>query len=669
MKKFIKSRCFPVFTAAMLSLAALPTLAFADVCEKINYSDQTKIYAQVTRHVNGNSSITAKDAACILKNVASTDDQEKIGTYLGTHLKNSDKLDDMLNSVQDRRTRNNIERAVLGNSSQSNAEVINNVCGRINFKHKKDSPYVQVKNIVSDNSVIRADDATCILKRVNDSQQQKIGVYLASRLYDPQNVHLMINVVKKQKTKDEIKEAAQAINQHGHNGHHNNGNNHVVSNAANSTLSVVNNLCDRVNYNTRGNQNGPAVQVKSIVSGDLFVYSNDAACVLKRVQNNDQQRQIALHLVTRLADPNNFNTMLEQINDGNTKAEVMQAGYNFWHLNNNSININTNNQNANLSVNVENLCGRLNYNVRGNHSSLIDQVKSIVDDNDRVTASDVACVLKRVNNDQQRQIALYLAVRLSDPQNHETLVKEINRDDVKREVRQEINKTYGFNDNNKDHWNGQNHPQGWNGQQPQQGWNQPTMPNNVRIVENVASKIDFTFTDKVQDQIVLYVGDNWIYARDAAEIIKKTTFSSKQLKAAQYLISRVYDFENVHLLLQQFSSSSDLKEIANVGYNLVINNPRDSRFSPRVQSNVSSKIDYTFDSTIMPQVKFYVGNGTVYASDAASILKKVSSSSTEKEVGAYLAVRLQDRDNINLLINAVTFQSAKDAIIQAAMGK
>lgn len=85
-----------------------------------------------------------------------------------------------------------------------------------------------------------------------------------------------------------------------------------------------------------------------------------------------------------------------------------------------------------------------------------------------------------------------------------------------------------------------------------------------------------------------------------------------------------------------------------------------------VAQNVNQKIDYTFASKILDQVKLYVGNSTyIYAADAAEIIKKANFASYQEEIGTYLCPKLADRDNIHLLINAVDFQSTKDALIKA----
>ena len=54
---------------ATLCFASLPALAFADVCDQINFAKPDKVYDQVTSKISKNDTVTAKDAACILKKV------------------------------------------------------------------------------------------------------------------------------------------------------------------------------------------------------------------------------------------------------------------------------------------------------------------------------------------------------------------------------------------------------------------------------------------------------------------------------------------------------------------------------------------------------------------------------------------------------------------------
>lgn len=87
----------------------------------------------------------------------------------------------------------------------------------------------------------------------------------------------------------------------------------------------------------------------------------------------------------------------------------------------------------------------------------------------------------------------------------------------------------------------------------------------------------------------------------------------------------------------------------------------------KIVENVNTKIDYTFSSKVMDQVRLYVGDAYLYASDAAEILKKSTFTSVQQEIGTYLCPRIADRENLNVFINAPTFSSVRESLVQACM--
>ena len=250
----------------------------------------------------------------------------------------------------------------------------------------------------------------------------------------------------------------------------------------------------------------------------------------------------------------------------------------------------------------------------------------------------------------------------------------------------------------------------------------------------ICSKIDFTFSAKVYDQVVLYAGNSSVTSRDAACVIKQVSFAGEQEKIGKYLIPRLSDPQNINLLIDAATFQSTKDELTKAGIENQNNRPAHhagpvhrpapaapahpvyhhaqtvtnhspdgnhqtsyhvettvthhahnyrpsapsnphvahhahaAHHAPRlnVAQNVNQKIDYTFASKILDQVKLYVGNSTyIYAADAAEIIKKANFASYQEDIGTYLCPKLADRDNIHLLINAVDFQSTKDALINA----
>ena len=243
---------------------------------------------------------------------------------------------------------------------------------------------------------------------------------------------------------------------------------------------------------------------------------------------------------------------------------------------------------------------------------------------------------------------------------------------------------------------------------------------------DICEKIDYTFSSKIYDQVVLYAQNSVVYASDAACVLSKIAFPSVQEKIGVYLTSRIVDPENINLMLDAVTFSSTKESITKAGIQNSASRPayqpprpqpqhrpnphysnvhhesnnyyqyEDHRYDNRhhgrpsygrpsygrpdyghrehpqapkvnIARNVSSKIDYTFSSKIMGQVRLYVGDGYIYASDAADILRNIEFSSTQKEVGSYLCPKIIDRENIDQLINVPVFSTTREAIMKACM--
>ncbi len=237
----------------------------------------------------------------------------------------------------------------------------------------------------------------------------------------------------------------------------------------------------------------------------------------------------------------------------------------------------------------------------------------------------------------------------------------------------------------------------------------------------ICEKIDYTFSSKVYDQVVLYAQNSVVYASDAACVLSKIAFPSEQEKIGVYLTSRIIDPDNINLMLDAVTFSSTKESITKAGIQNSASRPayqpprpqpqhrpnshspnvhhesnnyyqhEDHRYDNRHQGrpsygrpgqghrvqppapqvniaqNVSSKIDYTFSSKIMDQVRLYVGNSYIYASDAGDILRNISFPSTQEEIGSYLCPKIIDRENIDQLINVPSFPSTREAIMKACM--
>ncbi len=205
---------------------------------------------------------------------------------------------------------------------------------------------------------------------------------------------------------------------------------------------------------------------------------------------------------------------------------------------------------------------------------------------------------------------------------------------------------------------------------------------------DICSIINYTFDSDIEDQVRAYVGSNYIDSSDAACILSNIRFDSTKQKVGVFLASHLIDPENVNLLANEATFSDTkmaiIKASANArppvpqyreehrgGHHRPNHGGGHYRHEPRpnlhIVNNVHDKIDFTFTSRIMPQLKAYVsGDALVYASDAANILRSAKFASAQEEIGTYLATRLADPDNLYLLVEAVTFQSTKTAILNAA---
>ena len=237
----------------------------------------------------------------------------------------------------------------------------------------------------------------------------------------------------------------------------------------------------------------------------------------------------------------------------------------------------------------------------------------------------------------------------------------------------------------------------------------------------ICDKIDYTFSSKIMSQVKLYAGNSAVTASDAACVLRKLNFPSDQEEVGIYLSSRLVDPHNIDVMLEAVTFSSTRESITKA---VLVNresqqsshsnyrpqprpshpgnahnnhqpmrpaaqhpNARPSVAPPKAPShhpsarpqpmhhgsrikiveNVNTKIDYTFSSKVMDQVRLYVGDAYLYASDAAAILKKVTFTGPQTEIGTYLCPKIADRENLDVFINAPTFSSVRESLVQACM--
>lgn len=246
---------------------------------------------------------------------------------------------------------------------------------------------------------------------------------------------------------------------------------------------------------------------------------------------------------------------------------------------------------------------------------------------------------------------------------------------------------------------------------------------------NICDKIDYTFPSKLMDQVKLYAQNSSVDANDAACVLRRISFPSHQEEVGIYLSGVIVDPENIDVMINAVTFPSTKEAITKAALaNPRRNNhhygpaghpgnhhpmPAPAQHHPmpapanhypapaqrpgnhypapshqyvqphpgnhhpsyrpmpqqhrNIVQNVNQKIDYSFSSKIMDQVKLYVGNSYIYASDAAEIIRKSNFPSTQKEIGAYLCPRIADRENLDQFINAADFPSVRESLVQSCM--
>gem|GEM_PF-6090195 len=168
--------------------------------------------------------------------------------------------------------------------------------------------------------------------------------------------------------------------------------------------------------------------------------------------------------------------------------------------------------------------------------------------------------------------------------------------------------------------------------------------------------------------------------------MKKIAFANYQEEIGIYLSGHLADPENINLMLNEVKFQNTREAITKAALQNNAGRPQPLRPppppppymppppppppQPRVQvvHNVHQKIDYTFPGKIMEQVRLYIGNSYIYASDAAAILKKIDFPNYQKEVGAYLCPKIADRENLDVFIKAPDFPDVQNALTKACLG-
>ncbi|GEM_PF-5078185 len=83
-----------------------------------------------------------------------------------------------------------------------------------------------------------------------------------------------------------------------------------------------------------------------------------------------------------------------------------------------------------------------------------------------------------------------------------------------------------------------------------------------------------------------------------------------------------------------------------------------------VVEGIYQKIDYSVSTNVLPQLKLYIGDSYIYASEAAMILKRIVFEETQIEVGSYLCTRIYDRENSDVLLEVIARESTRNAILK-----
>ncbi len=435
---------------ATLCFASLPALAFADVCDQINFARPDKVYDQVTSKISKNDTVTAKDAACILKKVQGKDRQEKVGTYLAKHLDNPNKLDTMLNAVKDKNTRSKIQKAAddyqkeLADKAKhdnhhdghgpnmGHDKVVRDLCGQLQLKKYKEnnSPYVQTKRIVKDDDLVMSSDVACIMKQLNNSQQEKVGTYLAPKLADPENADQFLKLMNNKNAKNKVQKLVRvpeppkmptapippAAGKPG-------APTAPIPPAAGKpgapmppmgpgmaapipqqpvpSQNIANDISSKIDYSNPDN----VLKQVQLYLGNKYIQAADAKRILEKVPFSRVDKDVALYLISRIADYENAYIMLKEVDDPDALIAVANEGY----------------------QDIMNHPKDMRYRARvvsDIHSKMqfvfdrtyVSQVKYLLG-NDKLYASDAAEIIKNASPDTAIAIGNYVIPRLADPDN------------------------------------------------------------------------------------------------------------------------------------------------------------------------------------------------------------------------------------------------------------
>lgn len=319
------------------------------------------------------------------------------------------------------------------------------------------------------------------------------------------------------------------------------------------------------------------------------------------------------------------------------------------------------------------VCRKIDYKFA---TKVYDQVVTYTS-NIKVNARDAACILRNVTfSNEQERIGVYLATRLRDPENINWMLKEVKM----QVVRDKIIEAARDNQNQDDNTPPPPPPPsggGFFGAFHRAPPPPPPEP-SIRIVRNINKKVDYTFAAKIKEQLELYIGDAYIYCKDAGAILKKIKFAAVQEEIGIYLTDHLADPENIDVMLKSVSMTLVREKIAEAARQRMASRPPPPPPPPPPHMmppppppppptvhNVHMKVDYSLPGRIMGQLKTYIGNSYIYASDAAAILRKIDIPKYQQEAGAYLCPKIIDRDNLDVFLNAVEIPNVRNAIVNA----
>ncbi len=414
--------------------------------------------------------------------------------------------------------------------------------------------------------------------------------------------------------------------------------------------------------------------VKSVV-GNRYVESAEIVQILSRIPTCSTQAKVGAWLIQRISDPNNIGFVVHETPCQEAKVAITHSVQSTPPRQATSI------ESATAVAILDGLSAvntihsnRAPAQAAPSHTSHTRQNSQVLDDGSwidsldltfcskslenvqlsvgkkRVTAKAAAKIVDKINCcSAQAETGAWLAERLDDREHYQRIIDKADCHSAKDAIKNALL--------NSD--------------------NDSRTPHNAHDGDWVDS-LDFSFCSRSLENVQMALGSNRVSSHAAARIISKINCCSEQGKTGAWLAERLIDRENYQRLIDQADCYSAKDAIKNAIRNSTDepssnrgdhhrNQQNHSRPNARILSDGAwiNELNLNSCSNSLDSVKSSVGQSQIKASAAAHILKRITCCSAQADVGAWLAKRLEDRENYQKMTNAVSCMSAQDAIKRA----